>query len=335
MIGQTISHYRITEELGKGGMGVVYKAVDEKLDRTVALKFLPPHLASDPESKARFIQEAKAASSLDHQNICTIHEIGETDDGLIFIAMACYEGCTIRKEIARGALSVEKAVNYTIQTAEGLATAHQAGIVHRDIKPGNLIVTERDVVKILDFGLAKVTDLSLSATGKRYGTIRYMSPEQARGERVDICTDIWSVGAVLYEMLTGIRPFDAPYETAILYAIINVEPIPLREHDPDIPKALEDIVLRCLAKDPADRYPSSSELVTDLRRLQGGAQAVAATGYRAIMARRRILRRVSVIGVTVLTVLSLFFAIPSLRYTLFPGSKRVPDLRGLAVVPFL
>ena len=277
MIGTTISHYRIDEEIGRGGMGVVYKATDTKLDRSVALKFLPKDLSADEEAKVRFIQEAKSASSLDHQNICTIHEIGEDENGTVFIAMAYYEGQTIRKKISDATVGIEDAIDYAIQISKGLAVAHKAEIIHRDIKPGNLMVTGDGVVKILDFGLAKVSGSSITREGKRYGTVLYMSPEQARGERVSPATDLWSLGTVLYEIATGIRPFDAPYESAIFYAIINADPVPPSEHNPDIPPALEQIILRCLEKTISDRYTSAEDLVKDLERLRSGDTATLTT----------------------------------------------------------
>ncbi len=190
LVGQTVSHYQITEKLGGGGMGVVYKAHDTQLKRTVALKFLPPYLSADEEAKERFIHEAQAASALDHANIGYIHEIGEADDGRLFIAMAYYAGETLKAKIARGPLPVEEVLDYAVQMAEGLTRAHEAGIVHRDIKPANVMVTERGQVKIVDFGLAKVQDVSLTKTGATLGTVAYMSPEQARGEAVDERTDL-------------------------------------------------------------------------------------------------------------------------------------------------
>ena len=208
MVDQTVSHYQIEEKLGGGGMGVVYKARDLKLKRTVALKFLPPELTRDEEAKVRFMHEAQAASALDHVNVGSIHEIDEAEDGRLFIAMAYYAGETLKKKIARGPLPVAEALDYAVQIAQGLSKAHEAGIIHRDVKPANVMVTEEGVVKIVDFGLAKVAEQTqLTKTGTTLGTVAYMSPEQARGEAVDQRTDIWALGVVLYEMLVGRRPF--------------------------------------------------------------------------------------------------------------------------------
>ncbi len=266
MIGQTISHYRILEKLGGGGMGVVYKAEDTKLKRTVALKFLPPDLTRDPEAKERFIHEAQAASALDHNNICNIHEIGETDDGQLFIAMACYEGETLKKKIEHEQLPMDKAIDIAIQIAQGLQEAHEHGIVHRDIKPANIIITNDGVAKILDFGLAKFAgQAKLTKTGSTVGTAAYMSPEQARGLDVDHRTDIWSLGVVLFEMLTGKLPFRGDHEAAMLYTIVHEEPAQVLEHRLDIPVGLALTVSRALQKEPKERYQSMRELFNDLK----------------------------------------------------------------------
>ena len=225
MIGKTISHYKITGELGAGGMGVVYEAVDTKLNRTVALKFLPPESTRDPDAKARFVHEAKAASALDHPNVCTIYEVDETDDGQLFLAMARYEGETLKERIDRGPMPLDDAMDITRQVAEGLTKAHERDIVHRDIKPANIFIMEDGLVKILDFGLAKLAGQTLlTKTGTTLGTAGYMSPEQARGGATDQRTDLWCLGVVLYEMVTGQLPFKGDHEQAIIYAILNQEP---------------------------------------------------------------------------------------------------------------
>jgi TolB-like protein/Tfp pilus assembly protein PilF len=268
-IGDTISHYRILEHLGGGGMGVVYMAEDLKLERTVALKFLPPEWSRDPDARVRFIREARAASTLDHPNICTIHEIDETDEGRLFIAMAYYEGDTLKQRIERGALQIDDAVDLAIQMAEGLQRAHEAGIVHRDVKPANVIITERGETKIVDFGLAKLAgEFGLTQTGSTMGTPHYMSPEQARGDDVGPGTDIWSLGVVIHEMVSGVKSFRGESGDAVVHSILHEQPLPLRELRPDTPQMLERIVTRTLEKDAERRYASVKELLSDLRALR-------------------------------------------------------------------
>ena len=222
MIDKTISQYKILSKLGEGGMGVVYKAEDTKLKRPVALKFLPPYLTQDPEAKKRFIKEAQAASALQHNNICTIYEINETDEGQLYISMEHLSGKTLKEKIQENKLTIEETVDIVTQAAQGLKKAHKKGIVHRDIKPANLIVTDDGVVKIVDFGLAKLTgQTKLTQTGSTLGTIAYMSPEQTQGIDVDLRTDIWALGVILYEMLAGEHPFKGDYEQAVVYSILN------------------------------------------------------------------------------------------------------------------
>jgi serine/threonine protein kinase/Tfp pilus assembly protein PilF len=269
MIGKTISHYKIIEKLGEGGMGVVYKAQDLKLDRFVALKFLPPHIGADEEEKKRFIHEAKAASKLDHNNICTVHEIDETEDKQMFISMACYEGETLKKRIEKGPLKLEEALDIAIQVSEGLNKAHGKGIIHRDIKPANIFLTSDGVAKILDFGLAKLAGRTkLTKTRTTLGTVAYMSPEQTRSEEIDHRTDIWSLGVVLYEMITGQLPFKGDYEQAVVYSILNETPQPLTSLKKELPHEMERIVNKCLDKDPDKRYQKASEIIDDLNSLQ-------------------------------------------------------------------
>jgi serine/threonine-protein kinase len=280
MIGKTISHYRIVEKVGAGGMGVVYKAEDTKLHRTVALKFLPPGLTEDINAKARFVHEAQAASSLQHANICTIHDIDQTPDGQMFISMEYCEGETLKNRLAWGALEIPDAVDVTIQIAQGLAGAHSRSIVHRDIKPGNIIITTDGVVKIVDFGLAKLSGrTTLTRPGTTPGTVAYMSPEQAKGGTVDHRTDIWSVGVTLYEMITGELPFRAEYDHAVLYQIMNEDPRPVATLRAGVPNELERIVAKSLRKNPDERYPRIDELVVELKALKSQIE----TGRRAAL----------------------------------------------------
>lgn len=266
MIGSTVSHYRILEKLGGGGMGVVYKAEDTRLKRTVALKFLPPAFSFDKEAKQRFINEAQSASSLDHNNICTIHEIGETEDGQLFICMNYYEGETLKDKIKRGPVKLDEAVDIITQTANGLEKAHEKGIIHRDIKPANILITNDGVVKLLDFGLAKLSGQSvMTKIGTTVGTIAYMSPEQTKGEEVDQRSDIWSLGVVFYEMLTGELPFKGDYDQAIIYSIINEEPELINKKRKDIPIKIENVCIKALNKIPQKRYNNISELIEELK----------------------------------------------------------------------
>jgi len=261
MVPKRISHYEILDKLGEGGMGVVYRARDTRLDRIVALKFLPRHLSESSIARERFVQEAKAASALDHRNICTVHDIDTTDEGELFIAMAYYSGQTLRKKLDRGPLATAELLDVATQMAEGLARAHEAGIVHRDVKPGNVILTERGEVKLLDFGLAKMPDKNLTEAGTLMGTATYMSPEQVRGENVDHRTDIWSLGVVLYEMLKGEPPFLGEPSLGLLRAIEEQARPPLGE----APSELVAIIDRTLEKDRASRYASMNDFVEDLR----------------------------------------------------------------------
>jgi len=320
---QTISHYKILEKLGGGGMGVVYKAQDLKLDRLVALKFLPPELTQDTEAKARFIHEAKAASALQHNNICTVHDIDETADRQMFIVMDCYEGETLKKKIERGPLAIDQAVGITIQVAQGVAGAHDAGIVHRDIKPANIMVTNRGQVKIVDFGLAKLAGRTLlTKTGTTMGTVAYMSPEQARSEAVDGRTDIWSLGVVLYEMLAGKRPFESEYEQALVYSILNQDPKPMRTLRPEVPEALEKICRRAMAKEAKDRYQTAAELIADLEAYKAGTQLSQQT--------RKVLSKKRTLAYGLLAVIVIAVGIFGIFY--FTGKGEVLD--HVAVLPF-
>ena len=272
MIGRTISHYRIVEELGGGGMGVVYRAEDTHLGRSVALKFLPPELSRDPEARERFKLEARAASALDHANICVIHDIDETPDGQLFIAMAWYEGRTLKARLAEGPLGIEEAVDIARQIAGGLGRAHERGIIHRDIKPANLMITRHGEVRILDFGVAKLAgEAGLTRTGSTLGTLAYMAPEQVDGRDVGPAADLWSLGVVLYEMLAGSLPFRGADQRQVVTGILTRDPEPPGHARPGIPAELEGLVIDLLAKHPDRRPASAAEVRLRLDPLLPGA----------------------------------------------------------------
>ena len=265
MIGKTIHHYNVIDKLGEGGMGVVYKAQDSKLKRTVALKFLPPDLFRNPDSKQRFIHEAQVASALQHNNICVIHDIDETDDGQLFICMEYYEGETLKDRIKGQRLRIKEAIDIAIEIAKGIARAHESDIIHLDLKPANIMITDRREVKIVDFGLAKFTGQNkITKVGSTLGTTAYMSPEQIWGNSIDARTDIWALGVVLYEMIAGEIPFQGDVEQAVMHAILKKEPKPVSSLRQDIPNGLERIIDKCLAKDPKKRFQQVSEVIYSL-----------------------------------------------------------------------
>ncbi|NQV73240.1 protein kinase, partial [bacterium] len=279
LIGQMVAQYRISDFLGGGGMGMVYRAEDTRLGRKAALKFLPVSMGRDPEAKERFLREARAASALDHPNICTIFEIGE-DAGRSFIAMALYEGKTFEQLVSRGPLDIEQSVNWAVEVCSGLASAHGKGIIHRDIKPANIIVTDEGSTKILDFGLAKSDNAAVvTQEGMVLGTAAYMSPEQATGKTVDHRTDIWSTGAVLYEMLSGSRPFPGQYPQAVLYGINNLDPEPLSALRPGLPMQLVQVIEKALAKQASNRFQNMAEMANALKAVQQRATAKSAARH--------------------------------------------------------
>jgi tRNA A-37 threonylcarbamoyl transferase component Bud32/dienelactone hydrolase len=303
---ELVGKYTIEEVVGRGGMGIVYKAKDTQLKRRVALKFLPPELIQDEEAKERFILEAQTAAALAHPNICTIHEINE-QDGESFISMEYVEGQNLKAKIDKGLLATEEILDIAIQVAQGLDEAHKKGIIHRDIKSANIMIAEKGQAKIMDFGLAKIKGTTLlTREGTTLGTVAYMSPEQARGEQVDQRTDIWSLGVVLYEMLSGELPFKGDRDASILYSVVHEEPKPLKEIKRDLPLELQQIINRALKKKPESRYGSAAEMLKYLRKYQDVllAEELGAFNLRTLI--RRIRRpRVAIPAVCAVIIIAL------------------------------
>jgi len=326
--------YKILEELGHGGMGVVYKAEDFKLKRFVALKFLPPHLIDSLELKERFVVEAQAAAALNHPNICVIHEVGE-DEGRPYIAMEFVDGETLKDKLRQGPMKAEEALKIACQLAAGLGEAHHKGIIHRDIKSANIMVTAKGQAKVMDFGLAKLRGgSSLTKSQTTIGTVAYMSPEQARGGDLDARTDIWSLGVVLYELLSGKLPFRGDHDQAVIHQIVHVEPEPLKKARPDLPAGLEEIVGQALAKKPAERYQTMEELGTDLVAVAEGLKPLKARPRRAP---RRILGiRAAFLYAAgpVLLALLLGLNVGGIRDKVLGGSGSSVRAVRLAVLPF-
>ena len=335
MIGKTILHYKILEEIGRGGMGVVYKADDTKLKRTVALKFLPPHSTGNEEEKARFLHEAQAAAALDHPNICTIHEINESDEQT-FIAMTYIEGKSLQQLITTGPLQIGDILNYAIQIAEGLKAAHDKEILHRDIKPANILITNQKQARVTDFGLAKFPGATMvTKEGTTLGTIAYMSPEQARSENIDQRTDIWALGVIIYEMITGRRPFIGDYEQAVVYSIINEDPQPPTALRTGVPMELERIVAKALAKKPDERYQDCSDLLVDLKKLarsleqtdQPSTSRVVPVAEKSVRFSQRQLLYWGVLATVIITA--------ALFYLLWNSEPSSDKESSIAVLPFI
>jgi formylglycine-generating enzyme required for sulfatase activity/dienelactone hydrolase len=330
VISGTISHYEIVGKLGEGGMGVVYKARDLRLDRFVALKFLPSHIGPDDAEYFRFVQEARAASALDHPNVCTIHDIERTAEGRAFIVMACYEGETLRSRMQRGPMPVREAVGVARRVAEGLGLAHARGIVHRDVKPANVFLTNDGTVKVLDFGIARLLDETrLTREGMPIGTVGYMSPEQARGEDVDARTDVWSLGVMLYEMLAGAGPFPGDRLAVVMHALQESEPAPIGTRRPDVPAALAAAIARAMSKDRERRFDDANALAAALAAVESGIDD-ASRPVSALAALRRPVLVVPVAIVLIALAASVAWLTIRSRRSVWARNEALPEIARLA-----
>lgn len=344
--GQRILHYEIVEKLGEGGMGIVYKAKDTKLDRWVALKFLPHHLTANDTERGRFLQEAKAAATLNHPNICTIHDINETA-GEPFIVMEYVDGVTMKQKSMETALQVGDAVGYAIQIGDALQEAHAKGIVHRDVKSENIMINSKNQVKVMDFGLAKLRgSVKLTKSSSTTGTLAYMAPEQIQGQDIDARADIFSFGVVLYEMLAGQTPFRGEHEAAMMYSILNEEPQPIQKFRQDIPSEFLHVLYRALEKDPEERYQSIKDMTIDLRRMKKESTRVVRSSVFATAAASspgagvtrpdpgwygRINKKAAIVGAGILVVVALAFVF---RHVLFGGLSSKNEKKMIVVLPF-
>lgn len=336
LTGRNISHFEVSEPLGAGGMGVVYRALDTRLGRAVALKFLLPQYNFDDVAKARFLREAHSAAALDHPNLCSIHEVGTSEDGWLFLAMPLYPGETLRARLAHdGPMPIGEALEIARQIAEGLQAAHAAGIVHRDLKPGNVMLLPDGTVKILDFGLAKARDQSLTETGVIVGTVSYMAPEQIVGETVDGRADLWALGVVLYEMLTGRRPFVSEQDIGIAHAILHDDAAFPSTHRADVSAAMEGVMLRLLQKDPARRYSSATDVLRDLARVGTTAVGVRDVLHRRVRRAARVIsgRRTQLlpIGAAIVLTGGTAYGVMALRDA---NPAAIPPRMAIAVLPF-
>jgi len=348
--GTTILHYKILEKLGEGGMGVVYKAKDTKLDRTVALKFLPHHLTQSQKDKQRFTREAKSAAALDHPNVCTIYEVGESQDGTLYISMAYYDGETLADRLEKEPIKYEEALDLAIQITKGLSCAHNYEIIHRDIKPSNIMITDQGLVKIVDFGLAKISGQSkLTQTGSTLGTAGYMSPEQLISNKVDHRSDIFSLGIVLYEMFTGTHPFRAEYYHAQMYSIMNEDPKPITKIDPELPVELEWILSKALEKKPENRFQEMSELQNFLEALKDDTlklnqkKTLSLPGHSnpaeesiSEKTKRTSISALIVTAIVLFLTLTLLWIYPTIQNANAPffSNNAIPISKEIAVLPF-